>query len=108
DPDWSAPFLWRSEFRNVLALYLRKGLINFDNALKLQEEAESLMERNEFSVSTPHILALVNESKCSAYDCEFVTLAHQLNTKLITQDKRILSEFPSVALNIDDFIIQKP
>ncbi|MCD6138747.1 MAG: hypothetical protein J7J91_09345, partial [Deltaproteobacteria bacterium] len=33
DPDWSAPFLWRSEFRNVLALYLRKGLINFDNAL---------------------------------------------------------------------------
>ena len=25
DPEWVAPDLWRSEFRNVLALYLRKG-----------------------------------------------------------------------------------
>lgn len=24
DADWVAPLLWRSEFRNVLALYLRK------------------------------------------------------------------------------------
>jgi len=23
EPDWVAPTLWRSEFRNVLALYLR-------------------------------------------------------------------------------------
>jgi predicted nucleic acid-binding protein len=27
DPDWMAPRLWRSEFRNVLALYLRKELL---------------------------------------------------------------------------------
>ena len=25
DPDWVAPTLWKSEFRNVLALYLKKG-----------------------------------------------------------------------------------
>jgi hypothetical protein len=25
DPFWSAPILWRSEFRNVLALYIRKS-----------------------------------------------------------------------------------
>jgi len=24
DPDWAAPLLWKSEFRNVLALYLKK------------------------------------------------------------------------------------
>ena len=24
DPVWSAPILWRSEFRNVLTFYLRK------------------------------------------------------------------------------------
>lgn len=27
DPEWAVPFLWRSEFRNVLALYLRQGLL---------------------------------------------------------------------------------
>ena len=25
DAEWAAPLLWRSELRNVLALYLRKG-----------------------------------------------------------------------------------
>src|SRR5690625_6243491 len=27
DPDWVAPLLWRSEIRNVLALYLRKNIL---------------------------------------------------------------------------------
>ncbi|MCO6439628.1 MAG: hypothetical protein J5I81_00810 [Nitrococcus mobilis] len=27
DPEWAAPLLWRSEFRNVLALYLRSCLV---------------------------------------------------------------------------------
>jgi predicted nucleic acid-binding protein len=42
DPAWIAPSLWKSEFRNVLALYLRKELITFDKALQLQETAESV------------------------------------------------------------------
>jgi len=28
EPDWAAPLLWRSELRNVLALYLRKNLLS--------------------------------------------------------------------------------
>ncbi len=28
DCEWATPILWRSEFRNVLALYMRKNLIN--------------------------------------------------------------------------------
>ena len=30
DPDWSAPILWKSEFRNVMALYLRKKIITLE------------------------------------------------------------------------------
>ena len=29
EPRWIAPSLWKSEFRNVLALYLRKKYFNF-------------------------------------------------------------------------------
>ncbi|QBQ53114.1 type II toxin-antitoxin system VapC family toxin [Nitrosococcus wardiae] len=107
DPVWAAPSLWKSEFKNVLTLYLRKGLITLEKALRLQENAELMMINNEFDVPSPHILALVNESKCSSYDCEFVALAHQLNTPLITQDNKLLKEFPSIAISISEFLDRK-
>lgn len=33
DPHWVRPLLWRSEFRNVLALYVRKSIIHLDTAI---------------------------------------------------------------------------
>ncbi|HHI91927.1 MAG TPA: PIN domain-containing protein [Gammaproteobacteria bacterium] len=104
DSNWVAPVLWRSEFRNVLALYLRKKIVTLEKALQLQEKAESIMVQNEFDVSSSQVLALINESNCSAYDCEFVALAHHLNIRLVTQDKKILKEFPSTAITISDYI----
>lgn len=104
DSNWVAPVLWRSEFRNVLALYLRKKIVTLEKALQLQEKAESIMVQNEFDVSSSQVLALINESNCSAYDCEFVALAHHLNIRLVTQDKKILKELPSTAITISDYI----
>ncbi|MCK5200021.1 MAG: type II toxin-antitoxin system VapC family toxin [Spirochaetales bacterium] len=101
---WYAPYLWKNEFRNVLSLYLRKGLITIEDAFFIMEKAELLMEGNEFYITSRHILTLVNESNCSAYDCEFVALAQQLNVKLITEDKKIISEFKDIAVNLDTFL----
>ena len=101
DPEWAAPVLWRSEFRNVLALYLRKKLITLAEALVLQEEAEALMLDREFTVPSVSILSLTDSSTCSAYDCEFVALARQLSVKLVTEDKKILAEFPDVAVSLN-------
>ncbi len=97
DPEWIAPTLWRSEFRNVLALYLRKGLLTFDQALEIQNEAEALLQNNEFIVTSLDVLQLVQNSECSAYDCEFAALAQSMNVQLITMDKRILNNFPDTA-----------
>ena len=94
---WAAPYLWRSEFRNVLALYIRKSIISFEKALKIQSEAEALMAGFEFETKSLDVLSLVKNSKCSAYDCEFVSLAQSLNTRLITMDKQILKNFPQIA-----------
>lgn len=105
DPFWCAPVLWRSEFRNVLALYLRKQVISFEQAIGIQSEAESLMRGNEFDLSSIDILALVNKSRCSAYDCEFVALAMSLKIRLVTADKKIMSEFPDIAVSLDHMLV---
>jgi len=106
ESDWVAPALWKSEFRSVLALYLRKNIITLDKALQLQNSAESMMAGNEFDVVSAQVLALVQASHCSSYDCEFVALARHLHVPLITQDKKILREFPSTAMPISDFILR--
>jgi len=98
DPEWAAPVLWRSEFRNVLAGYLRRKALSFEQACALQEEAEDLMGGSEFELDSQAVLALVRDSDCSAYDCEFVALATQLNTKLVTMDKKLLRAFPKRAM----------
>lgn len=104
DPEWAAPVLWRSEFRNVLAGYIRRKVIPFDQACALQSEAEGLMAASEFEIDSRVVLELVRDSDCSAYDCEFIALATQLDTKLVTMDKKLLRAFPrrAVALAAGD------
>lgn len=97
DPMWVAPHLWRSEFRNALALYLRKDLITYDKALQIQNEAETLMAGNEYDIKSLNVLSLVNQSNRSAYDCEYISLAVNLGIELFTMDKKIISAFPQVA-----------
>jgi predicted nucleic acid-binding protein len=98
DSDWAAPILWRSEFRNILAGYLRRKAITFEQARSLQQEAESLLEGAEFEVESSAVLELVQNSDCSAYDCEFIALAMKLDTKLVTMDKKLLRAFPKRAI----------
>jgi predicted nucleic acid-binding protein len=56
------------------------------------------------SRSYPDILRLASVSKCSAYDCEFVALAHSLGVPLVTSDAEILDSFPSIAVSPKDFV----
>ncbi|HAF55217.1 MAG TPA: VapC toxin family PIN domain ribonuclease, partial [Thauera sp.] len=84
EPEWAAPPLWRSEFRNILAGYVRRNVLSFEQACSLQAEAESLLEGFEFEVNSRAVMELVRDSECSAYDCEFVALAERLGVKLVT------------------------
>ena len=97
---WSAPVLWRSEFRNILAGYLRRKTITFERAHSIQIEAMNLMSGAEFEVDSLAVLELVRDSDCSAYDCEFVALAMQLKCKLVTMDGKLLRAFPMHAVSL--------
>jgi len=101
DPQWVAPILWRSELRNVLALYMRAKRITLDRACAIQEQAEWLMEGSEHTSDSLEVLKLANHSGISAYDCEFVSLAQRLGVPLVTTDKKLLRSFPAIAVSLD-------
>jgi predicted nucleic acid-binding protein len=103
DPIWAAPLLWRSEFNNILAVYLRRGLLDFPQATSILTQAGRLLSENEYELAPFEVLELAHSSGCSANDCEFVYLARILNTRLITADKQLLQRFPDTALKASEF-----
>ena len=107
DRYWVAPRLWRSEFRNVLAQYLRRRILTLQNATQIMDHATKLMEGCEYDVSSLYVLNLVAASSCSAYDCEFVALAQDLEVPLVTTDRQVLDQFPEVAFSLDAFLLSK-
>ena len=104
DPHWIAPALWRSEFRNVLAIAIRQKALTIDAAREIARKAEISFERCEFVVSSDAVLQLVATSNCTAYDCEFVALAELYDVQLVTADRQILHDFPEVAISLERFV----
>lgn len=100
EPDWAVPRLWRSEMRSALSLYMRREIITFEQACRIQDAAEALLGACEYDVPSHEILQLAHQSACSAYDCEFVALAKALGVKLVTSDNKLLKAFPQTAVSL--------
>ncbi len=103
DGEWIAPRLWRSELRNILARYVRRGEFTLGEALDVIDAAEELLCTGEYEPSSRRVMDLAIQSGCTAYDCEFVGLALDLGIPLVTWGREILQRFPSVALSPEDF-----
>lgn len=104
DCAWAAPLLWRSEFRNVLALYLRRGMLTLEEALSTMEKAELLLQSRTYEIKSREVLSLAAESGCSAYDCEFVALAQDLSVPFVTSDRKLAAKFKSTAIPLPEFV----
>ena len=104
DPDWHVPFLWRAEFRNAMAGYIRNNIMTVEQAIIVLRNVENSMDGQEHQVNSADVMRLVSQSNCSAYDCEFVALAQELEVPLITLDRRVLRNFPNRALSPDQFL----
>ncbi len=102
DPQWIVPPLWQSEFRNVLAAYIRRGM-TLQQAKQIMSHAMQTLGYRQVVPSAEKILDLIAESECTSYDCEFVALAMQLNITLVTADKQLLKQFPNLAVSLEDF-----
>ena len=103
DALWAVPLLWRSEFRNSLIGLVRAHALQLDDALTMVDEAERWLTGREYSVLSRQVLTLASRSGCSAYDCEFVALAQDLEVPLVTTDRQILKAFPTIAVSPSTF-----
>ncbi|MBU2644892.1 type II toxin-antitoxin system VapC family toxin [bacterium] len=103
DTSWIAPYLWHYEFLSVLALYLRKSVIDVNQSRELYKKACEIVESRKLS-DAADVLNLTAECSLSAYDCSYVALAKETRLPLITEDKKILSEFSEVALNLKGYL----
>ncbi len=104
DDHWIAPALWKSEFRNVLAVQMHAKKLSLKNALEIFLEAEGLISKKEYMVSTQMVLTLAERSRCTSYDCEYVALANEMNSKLITYDKQLIKEFSAIAVTAEQYL----
>lgn len=103
DPHWIVPPLWQSEFRNVIAGYIRRGM-TLIQAKQVMEDAILTLENRQVLPSSEKILDLISETDCTAYDCEFIALAQQLDVLLVTADKQLLSRFPNSTISLEEFV----
>ena len=104
DPDWHAPVLWRSELRNVLTAYLRRGLLSRVQIGGILRAADQAMADGEHLVADDLVLEVVAGSTLTAYDAEFVALASALAVPLVTADKAVLKAFPEQAVTMEAFL----
>lgn len=107
DEVWAAPILWRAEFRNVLAGYLRRKTLTEAEANTAYLNVQKDLGAHEYSVPTERVLKLALMSDCTAYDCEYVALAFDLSVPLVTADKQVLKTFPKIAVSLEKFAKKK-
>jgi predicted nucleic acid-binding protein len=104
DSIWTAPLLWQSEYRATLMKYINHAGMNFETAVSSLRVAEDAIAGREYAVDARKVLELAIESKCSAYDCEYVALAQDLGVPLVTTDKQVLRAFPKIAVSLEKFV----
>jgi predicted nucleic acid-binding protein len=104
DPEWRVPPLWRSECLSILAGYMRSERLTFDQSLGVIKGLERWLRAKEHRPNAEMVLKLIRESRCSAYDCEYMAVAKELGVPLVTEDRLLLETFPHLAVPMHAFI----
>jgi predicted nucleic acid-binding protein len=102
--DWRVPSLWRSELRNDLSTAVRTGIFDFSLSLQTWETAEALVAGAEYEPAGFDVLRLAQSSNCTAYDCEYIAVAIDLQASLVTIDQQLLRAFPDTSVHLENFI----
>jgi predicted nucleic acid-binding protein len=89
DSDWVMPTLWRHEYLNVLANYVRHGGVEYGDVEKAWNQAISCFGDKERHVDMLIALRLACVHNISAYDAQYIALAENLGVTCITEDQHL-------------------
>ena len=101
---WCAQSLIFSEFESVVIQRYRHKLIDRSSAIELYGDFMHLMQFRTIDPSPEGVLQVAFDSKISSYDSQFVALAQEVNGILVTNDKKIVAEFPDIAVFPTDYL----
>lgn len=96
EPIWVAPTRWKSECVSVLYKKLRHGQIDLRQAMTAVDLLDGAVSHSQV-VDPRLVLELATETPHSPYDCEYVVLARELQSKFVTLDRRVIELFPAIA-----------
>ena len=91
--------------RSILAGYLRDGSLSAAQARRIMRQIEEGLEGHEHLMSSDAVIKVIDATRLSAYDAEFVALSKELSVPLVTEDRAVLKAFPAAALSMQGFLI---
>jgi predicted nucleic acid-binding protein len=100
DSDWVLPELWRHEYLNVLANYLRFDHTPMETLLAAWQQATSLFKNSVKPVDMLQALRLAGDLNISAYDAQYLALAQTFDIKLVTEDRKLRKAAPDMTLSM--------
>lgn len=106
DPFWVIPPCYRYELLNVVATHVRKNEFDVAEALRVMREIARTVEvKND--PDRAEVLRLSVVSRIATYDCEYVALAGELGTRVVTNDQKMMQAFPGITVSMEDFAAGK-
>ena len=104
DSAWAVPLLCKHELANVLWQQLRHDKISSEEVPAYWSDFEAVIGDNEHEVPMPAAVLLAHERGITTYDAQYVWLAQELNTKLVTEDAKLLASSPRESLSMKQYI----
>ncbi len=95
DPEWIAPPIWESEFRNALLGMIRAGFLKEQAAVEAHKFAVENVQT--MPASTSAVLRIAQTHQLTAYDAEFASLAEWLDIPCLSFDDDLLK--PGLAMH---------
>ena len=104
DNNWWMPSLWIHEFLNILATNERAGNLNLKSCHEILDSAMSLFGTKSRQVDMPYTLSLAANYHLTAYDAQYIALAHSMDIVLITEDRKLRQVVPERARSMKSFL----
>jgi predicted nucleic acid-binding protein len=102
EPVWVAPSFWRIEFMNVLLNYSQYSHVPPKGVKQIWEMSFHLPHLREEAVEAGGALELALKHGITGYDALFVTLARDLKTVCVTQDKALRKAAPNLTATMEE------